>query len=56
MKFRPWGGVFLTDEYLASVESADAVTRRLLDVYREYAGACVLMFVCFFLFGGAGGH
>ena len=27
MKFRPWNGVFLSDEYLGSVEAATAITR-----------------------------
>ncbi|KAI3428171.1 hypothetical protein D9Q98_006552 [Chlorella vulgaris] len=35
MKFRPWGGVFLSDEYLSSVEAADAITRRLVGVYAD---------------------
>lgn len=35
MKFRPWGGVFLSNEYLSSVEAADAITRRLVGVYAD---------------------
>lgn len=47
MKFRPWGGVQLTEEYLASVESADAVTRRILEVYKEFAGmdGCICIYI-----------
>ena len=36
MKFRPWNGVFLSDEYLSSVEAADGVTRQLLKVYADH--------------------
>lgn len=38
MKFRPWGGVYLSEEYLSGVEAADEATRRILDVYREFSG------------------
>lgn len=30
---RPWNGVFLSEEYLSSVEAAESITRELLDVY-----------------------
>lgn len=33
MRFRPWNGVFLSEEYLSSVEAAEAITERLLDAY-----------------------
>lgn len=36
MKFRPWNGVFLSEEYLSGVPEAEAITRRLLDLYREF--------------------
>ncbi|KAL4858481.1 hypothetical protein ACK3TF_001456 [Chlorella vulgaris] len=36
MRFRPWGGVFLSDAYLSSVEAADAITRRLVSVYADH--------------------
>ena len=35
MKFRPWTGVFLSDEYLSSVEAADAVTVKMLAMYHD---------------------
>ena len=35
MKFRPWNGVFLSDEYLSSVENAESITSSLLKVYRK---------------------
>lgn len=36
MRFRPWNGVFLSEEtYLSSVEAAEATTGKLLDVYRK---------------------
>eukprot|EP00775_Hariotina_reticulata_P012875 gene12875-13001_t len=35
MKFRPWNGVFLSDEYLSSVEAAEAITKNLLSVYSD---------------------
>ncbi len=29
MKFRPWKGVFLSEEYLSDVEAADTITRQV---------------------------
>lgn len=31
--YRPWNGVFLSDEYLSSLETAERITALLLDVY-----------------------
>jgi hypothetical protein len=39
MKFRPWNGVFLSEEYLESVEAAEAITARLLQAYAEHGVA-----------------
>jgi hypothetical protein len=36
MRFRPWNGVYLSEEYLSSVEAADRVTRQLMQVYAEF--------------------
>eukprot|EP00955_Chlamydomonas_euryale_P068434 360121-Chlamydomonas_euryale.AAC.12 len=36
MRFRPWNGVFLSEEYLSGVEAADAITRQLLRTYAQY--------------------
>ncbi len=36
MKFRPWNGVFLSDEYLSNVEAATKLTKDLLAVYKKY--------------------
>jgi hypothetical protein len=36
MRFRPWNGVYLSAEYLESVESAEDITAKLLTVYRTY--------------------
>lgn len=36
MKFRPWTGVFLSEEYLSSVEAADSITRQLLRLYAAH--------------------
>jgi deoxyribodipyrimidine photolyase len=36
MKFRPWNGVFLSSEYLSSVEAAEAITRGMLGVYHAH--------------------
>ena len=36
MKFRPWHGVFLSDEYLSSVEAATRITKDLLACYRKH--------------------
>eukprot|EP00820_Chromera_velia_P029467 Cvel_2097.t1-p1 / transcript=Cvel_2097.t1 / gene=Cvel_2097 / organism=Chromera_velia_CCMP2878 / gene_product=hypothetical protein / transcript_product=hypothetical protein / location=Cvel_scaffold81:302-3193(-) / protein_length=366 / sequence_SO=supercontig / SO=protein_coding / is_pseudo=false len=36
MKFRPWKGVFLSDEYLSSVEAAEAVTLEVLKAFDEF--------------------
>ena len=33
MKFRPWNGVFLSQEYLSSVDSANAITRQIASLY-----------------------
>lgn len=33
MRFRPWNGVFLSEEYLSGVEAAEAVTAQVLEVY-----------------------
>ncbi len=35
MRFRPWAGVFLSEEYLSGVEGAEAVTARVLEAYRR---------------------
>lgn len=35
MRARPWGGVFLSDKFLSSVEAAEAVTRELLLIYHQ---------------------
>lgn len=32
---RPWNGVFLSDEYLSSVEAAEAITTKILSVYSD---------------------
>jgi hypothetical protein len=36
MRFRPWNGVYLTDEYLKNVENAKDITDKLLTVYRTH--------------------
>jgi hypothetical protein len=36
MRFRPWHGVFLGREYLASVGAAERATAALLRVYRAH--------------------
>eukprot|EP01079_Euglenida_sp_SAG-EU17-18_P012089 gene12089-2204_t len=36
MKFRPWNGVFLGEEYLSSVQCAITVTRNVLGIYKAY--------------------
>ena len=35
-KFRPWNGVFLSDEYLSGVEGARDITVALLRIYKCY--------------------
>ncbi|KAI8465748.1 MAG: hypothetical protein J3K34DRAFT_435957 [Monoraphidium minutum] len=35
MRFRPWAGVFLSEDYLGSVAGAMAATRTLLAAYAE---------------------
>ena len=36
MKFRPWNGVFLSEEfYLSNLEAAEATTAKLLEIYRS---------------------
>lgn len=42
MKFRPWRGVFLSDEYLSSVENAEKITREQMRLFAKY-GANVLV-------------
>lgn len=39
---RPWNGVYLSEEYLGSVEAAEGITRELLDVYAS-AGVLPLL-------------
>lgn len=36
MRFRPWNGVFLSDEYLSGVDAAMESTRQLLSVYAQH--------------------
>ena len=36
MKFRPWNGVFLSDEYLSSVEAAKDITQKVLERYAKH--------------------
>lgn len=36
MKFRPWGGVYLSDGYLNRVDEACMLTKRVLEVYKEF--------------------
>ena len=36
MKFRPWNGVFLSDEYLSSTEAAARITKELLGCYKQH--------------------
>ena len=36
MKFRPWNGVFLSQEYLASVDAANLITRQIVSLYHAY--------------------
>jgi len=36
MKFRPWNGVFLSGEYLESVESAEEISARILEIYAQH--------------------
>lgn len=42
MPCRPWNGVYLSQEYLSSVEAADAITR---DILHTYAAAGVVPLV-----------
>jgi len=35
MKFRPWNGVFLSEEYLGSVEAAEKITASIMDIYNN---------------------
>merc|ERR1711991_350374 len=35
-RFRPWAGMVLSEEFLHDVETADAIVRDILRVYREY--------------------
>ena len=36
MKFRPWRGVFLSEEYLSSVENAERVTMKQLEIFARH--------------------
>ena len=36
MRFRPWNGVFLSEEYLSSVDKAQAITAEILAVYSQH--------------------
>lgn len=35
-RFRPWSGMYLSEEFLQDVESADQVVRRQLEIYKKY--------------------
>lgn len=37
MRYRPWNGVFLSDEYLSSVEAATQITQELLERYKSHS-------------------
>ena len=36
MRFRPWNGVFLSEQYLGSVEAAETITASVLRLYRAH--------------------
>lgn len=36
MKFRPWNGVFLSKEFLSSVEKAEEITIQILSIYAQH--------------------
>ena len=36
MRFRPWNGVFLSEDYLGSIEAAERITSELLEAYRQH--------------------
>ena len=36
MRFRPWNGVFLNEQYLKDVEGATEVTHELLKLYKDH--------------------
>jgi hypothetical protein len=35
MRYRPWSGVYLSDDYLSSVDAAEAITRGILRAYHR---------------------
>jgi hypothetical protein len=37
MSFRPWNGVFLNEEFLSSVEAADLVVRKIVQLYTTFS-------------------
>jgi hypothetical protein len=36
MRFRPWNGVFLSEEFLSSVEGAERIVKEMLSLYQQY--------------------
>ena len=42
MKFRPWNGVFLSKEFLSSVEKAEEITVEILKIYAHHGVIPVL--------------
>ena len=36
MKYRPWNGVFLSDEYLSGIDAAEDITASILKLYHQY--------------------
>lgn len=36
MKFRPWNGVFLSDEFLSSTDVALSIVHKLVQIYKQY--------------------
>ena len=36
MRFRPWNGVFLSEDYLSSVAEAEKITAQIVETYERH--------------------
>ena len=36
MRYRPWNGVFLSEEYLSGLDAAEGITKSVLKIYSRY--------------------
>jgi len=42
MKFRPWKGLLLSEEFLSGVEPAEAIVKEMLQIYHDFSVAPII--------------